>query len=99
MRPERSRARRHCMDVIASTDREASQHVGAWTHHPKRGVAMNHRVLTIAAITGSACLNAHAAVSRLLVSEVVVAPTQAEMVAIYNPNPYVVDLSNYYLAD
>jgi len=60
---------------------------------------MNHRVWTIAAITCSACLDAHAAGSRLLVSEVVVAPTPAEMIAIYNPNPYVVDLSDYYLAD
>ena len=42
---------------------------------------------------------AHSAADRLLLSEIVVAPTPAEMVAVYNPNGFTVDLSNYYLAD
>ena len=37
--------------------------------------------------------------SKLLVSEVVVTPTAGEFVEIFNPNPFVVDLSDVYLTD
>jgi len=37
--------------------------------------------------------------ARLLISEVVVSPTAAEMVEIHNPNGFEVDLSHVYLAD
>lgn len=42
---------------------------------------------------------AHAAAQRLLLKEIVVAPSPAEYVAIFNPGAVTVDLSNYYLAD
>ena len=46
-----------------------------------------------------AASGAHAAAQRLLLKEIVVAPTPAEYVAIFNPGAAAVDLSNYYLAD
>jgi hypothetical protein len=42
---------------------------------------------------------ASAAAQKLLLSEVVVSPTQGEYVAITNPNATPVDLTNFYLAD
>ncbi len=42
---------------------------------------------------------AQAAPERLLLKEIVVAPTQAEYIAIFNPNATAVALGNYYLAD
>ena len=50
-------------------------------------------VLLLAAPTASAALQ------KLYLVEVVVAPTQAEYVAIYDPSDTAVDLSDYYLAD
>ncbi|NIR62518.1 MAG: hypothetical protein GWN00_02515, partial [Aliifodinibius sp.] len=37
--------------------------------------------------------------SKLLLSEIVVTPTEGEFVEIYNPNPDSVDLTNYYITD
>ncbi len=42
---------------------------------------------------------ASAAAQKLLLSEVVFAPDPAEAVAIFNPGPTAIDLSNFYLAD
>jgi len=42
---------------------------------------------------------AHGAAQKLLLTQVVVAPSQAEYIAIFNPGVTVVDLTNYYLAD
>jgi hypothetical protein len=36
---------------------------------------------------------------RLLLAQVIVAPSEAEYVAVFNPNAFSVDLSNYYLSD
>jgi MYXO-CTERM domain-containing protein len=42
---------------------------------------------------------ASAAAQKLLIVEVSAAPTPAEMIAIYNPGPTTIDLSNYYISD
>src|SRR6266702_2787539 len=42
---------------------------------------------------------ASAAAQKLLLKEVSVSPTPAELIAIVNPNLAAVDLTNYYLAD
>jgi len=42
---------------------------------------------------------AHAAPQKLLLTQVTVAPSEAEHVAIYNPGSSVVDLTSYYLSD
>jgi hypothetical protein len=42
---------------------------------------------------------ASAAAQKLLLREVVVSPTQAEYIAIYNPGTTAVDLTNYFIAD
>lgn len=53
----------------------------------------------IATLFLAAPLGAHAAASKLLLTEVATAPNQAEYVRIFNPGPATVDLTNYYLAD
>ena len=47
----------------------------------------------------NAALTAVPAAAELLISEVIVSPTAAEMVEIYNPSAFPVDLSHVYLAD
>lgn len=42
---------------------------------------------------------AHGGATRLLLTEIVVSPTEAEFIAIYNPNAERVELTYYYLAD
>ncbi len=54
--------------------------------------------IALAALSLSPAL-ASAAAQKLLLVEVVVSPTDAEYIAIANPGPAAVDLSNYYLAD
>jgi MYXO-CTERM domain-containing protein len=54
--------------------------------------------LTFASLTLAPAL-ALAGPEKLLLTEVVVSPTQAEYVAVHNPGAAAVDLSNYYLAD
>ena len=60
---------------------------------------MNCRACIIAAIASGIGFDAHAAAERLLLKEVVVAPTAAEFIAIFNPNATAVALSDYYLSD
>src|SRR5450432_2557009 len=45
------------------------------------------------------CFGTARSAERLLLTEVVVAPTQAEYIAIFNPNLKTVYLKDYYLAD
>jgi len=59
---------------------------------------MQNRLLGAIVLLCSAA-GAHAAAQHLLLKEVVVAPSPAEYVAIFNPGAAAVDLTNYYIAD
>lgn len=57
-----------------------------------------HSCITAVALY-AVCGVAQGVIPHLLLTAVVVQPSEAELVAIYNPNDFAVDLSNYYLAD
>ncbi|GAB4340350.1 MAG: hypothetical protein Kow0037_26140 [Calditrichia bacterium] len=68
---------------------------GPWVYADKNGIGDGYQTSE----AGELIVNPAATPQKLLLSEIVVTPTNGEFIEIYNPNPDPVVLSDYYITD